>query len=145
VADPEEVPVLVDLENALTVMDAVGGCKFMGILLTAEDIAGLVAAATGWVFDEAEFRRCGERIYNLNRACCVREGISSAQDQLPRRLMKEPLPSGPAAGMVIDRDTLAMMKDAYYRIRGWDPGSGIPTPEKLHDLGLDFLQGALGA
>jgi aldehyde:ferredoxin oxidoreductase len=145
VADPEETPVLIELENALTVMDAVGGCKFMGILLTAEDIAALIAAATGWNFDEAEFRRCGERIYNLNRACCVREGITSAQDQLPGRLMEEPLPTGPAAGMVIDRDTLAMMKDAYYRVRGWDPDSGIPTPEKLHELDLDFLQGEMGA
>jgi aldehyde:ferredoxin oxidoreductase len=140
VANPEETPVLIDLENALTVMDAVGGCKFMGILLTADDIAGLIAAATGWDFDETEFRRCGERIYNLNRACCVREGVTSAQDQLPGRLMNEPLPTGPAAGMVIDHDTLAMMKDAYYRARGWDPVSGIPTPERLHELGLDFLQ-----
>jgi aldehyde:ferredoxin oxidoreductase len=145
VADPEETPVLVDLENALTVMDAVGGCKFMGILLTADDIAGLIAAATGWDFDEAEFRRCGERIYNLNRACCVREGITAAQDHLPGRLLEEPLPSGPAAGMVIDRDTLARMKEAYYRVRGWDPESGIPSPEKLHELGLDFLQAEMGA
>jgi aldehyde:ferredoxin oxidoreductase len=145
VADPEETTVLVNLENALTVMDAVGGCKFMGILLTAADIAGLIAAATGWDFDENEFRRCGERIYNLNRVCCVREGISSAEDQLPGRLMEEPLPTGPAAGMVIDQDTLAMMKDAYYRVRGWDPASGIPTREKLHELGLDFLQVEMGA
>ena len=144
VADPEEVPVLVNLENALTVMDAVGGCKFMGILLTAADIAGLIAAATGWDFDEAEFRRCGERIYNLNRACCVREGITSLQDRLPGRLMEEPLSSGPAAGMVIDQDTLAMMKEAYYRVRGWDPVSGIPTPGKLQELGLDFLRGDMG-
>jgi aldehyde:ferredoxin oxidoreductase len=143
VADPQETPVLVNLENALTLMDAVGGCKFMGILLTAADITGLIAAATGWDFDEAEFRRCGERIYNLNRACCVREGITSTQDQLPGRLMEEPLPTGPAAGMVIDRETLAMMKDAYYRVRGWDPDSGIPTPKKLQELGLDFLLGEL--
>jgi aldehyde:ferredoxin oxidoreductase len=145
VADPEETPVLVNLENALTVMDAVGGCKFMGILLTAGDIAGLIAAATGWDFDEAEFRRCGERIYNLNRACCVREGITAALDELPGRLIEEPLPAGPAAGMIIDRDTLAMMKDAYYWVRGWDPDSGIPNPEKLHELDLDFLQAEMGA
>ncbi|MDR9458616.1 MAG: aldehyde ferredoxin oxidoreductase family protein [Dehalococcoidia bacterium] len=36
VANPEEVKVVVDLENALTVFDCIGACKFMGILLPAE-------------------------------------------------------------------------------------------------------------
>jgi aldehyde:ferredoxin oxidoreductase len=72
VANPQEARVLVDMENALTTLDAVGGCKFMGILLSAEDLVGLVAAATGWTFGVEEFRRCGERSYNLMRAYCVR-------------------------------------------------------------------------
>jgi aldehyde:ferredoxin oxidoreductase len=139
VADPEEVKVLVDLEDALTLMDAAGGCKFMGILLTAEDISNLIANATGWEFGVEEFRKSGERIYNLTRACCIREGINREQDTLPGRLMEEPLPAGPAEGMVIDSETLEMMKDAYYRFRGWDQATGIPKPEKLTELGLDYL------
>ncbi|MGD8856728.1 MAG: aldehyde ferredoxin oxidoreductase family protein [Chloroflexota bacterium] len=139
VADPDEVKVLADLEDALAVLDAVGGCKFMGILLTAEDIAGLIANATGWDLDVEEFRRSGERIFNLARALCVREGVGRNQDVLPRRLLEEPLPAGPAEGMVIDTDTLEMMKDAYYRLRGWDLATGIPEAEKLADLGLEYL------
>ncbi len=139
VADPEEVKVLVDLEDALTVMDAAGGCKFMGILLTAEDISNLIAKATGWEFGVEEYRKSGERIYNLIRAFCVREGITRESDTLPRRLMEEPLPAGPAEGMLIDSETLEMMKDAYYRLRGWDQATGIPKPEKLTELGLDYL------
>jgi aldehyde:ferredoxin oxidoreductase len=53
--------------------------------------------------------------------------------------MSDPLPDGPAQGMVIDPDTLEMMKDAYYDVRGWDLATGIPAPDKLHELGLDDL------
>ncbi len=139
VANPQEAKVVVDLENALTVFDSIGGCKFMGILLKAEDYVDLIANATGWDFGVDAFRKTGERIYNLMRAFCVREGITREHDTLPRRLMEDPLPSGPAQGMVIEKDTLEMMKDAYYEFRGWDKKTGIPTPEKLHELGLDDL------
>jgi aldehyde:ferredoxin oxidoreductase len=136
VANPEETQVLVDMENALALMDCIGGCKFMGTLLMCEDILDLVQAATGWELDVEDLRRCGERVYNLERALCVREGITRERDTLPGRLMYEPLPGGPAHGMVIDPDTLETMKDAYYERRGWDCNTGIPTPAKLRELGL---------
>ena len=139
VADPKEVKVLVDLENALTVFDSIGACKFMGILLPAEDYVGLINHATGWDMDVSEFRRSGERIYNLIRSFCVREGITRDSDTLPKRLMEDPLPDGPAEGMVIDRETLEEMKDAYYALRGWDKATGKPTSEMLRALELDIL------
>ena len=139
VANPEEAQVLVDMENALTVFDAIGGCKFMGVLLTAEDMVDLISSATGWAFSVEEFRQSGERIYNLARAFCIREGFQREQDALPGRLMEDPLPDGPAQGMVNDLDTMEMMKDAYYASRGWDSTTGIPTPEKLRELALDEL------
>jgi aldehyde:ferredoxin oxidoreductase len=139
VANPKEAKVLVDLENALSMFDALGGCKFMGILLTAQDYVDLLNNATGWNLDVDGFRKSGERIYNLMRAFCVREGINREADTLPRRLMEDPLPEGPAKGMVIEKETLEMMKDAYYEFRGWDKATGIPTPEKLRALELDDL------
>jgi aldehyde:ferredoxin oxidoreductase len=39
----------------------------------------------------------------------------------------------------VERDVLEKLKDAYYTYRGWDVKTGIPTPEKLHELGLDEL------
>jgi aldehyde:ferredoxin oxidoreductase len=53
--------------------------------------------------------------------------------------MADPLPDGPAQGMVIERETLETMKDAYYAFRGWDKATGIPTPDKLRELGLQDL------
>jgi len=57
--------------------------------------------------------------------------------------MEDPLPGGPAEGMVIEEETLEKMKDAYYSFRGWDQETGKPTPEKLKELGLDDLIGDL--
>ena len=139
VANPAEAQVLVDLEDALGVLDAVGACKFMGILLTAEELVSLITSATGVDFTVDDFRRCGERIYNLIRLGCVREGVRRESDILPGRLMEDPLMEGPAAGMRIDSETLERMKDSYYEIRGWDRITGIPTDERLRILGLDDL------
>jgi aldehyde:ferredoxin oxidoreductase len=138
-ANPKEARVVVDMENALTMFDCIGACKFMGILLPAEEYVDLIAAATGWNFGVNDFRKCGERIYNLMRAFCVREGITRKADILPKRLMEDPLPDGPAKGMVIEKNTLEMLKDSYYEIRGWDQETGKPTIEKLKDLELGDL------
>ena len=139
VADPDEAKVLVDLENALTVFDAIGACKFMGILLTAEDFTALISHATGWDFGVKDFRQAGERIYNLVRAYCVREGISRDNDMLPSRLLQEPLAEGPAEGMLVEQEMLERMKDAYYAFRGWEVTTGIPSAEKLAALDLADL------
>jgi aldehyde:ferredoxin oxidoreductase len=139
VVNPPEARVVVDMENALSTLDCIGGCKFMGILLTAEDSVRLIANVTGWDYTVDEFRKSGERIYNLQRAFCVREGLSRKDDVLPQRLMQDPLPDGPAAGMVIERESMDAMLDAYYDFRGWDKATGIPTPDKLRELGLDAL------
>jgi aldehyde:ferredoxin oxidoreductase len=139
VANPQDARVLIDMENALSVLDALGGCKFMGILLSADEIVDLVQAATGWDFDLEEFRKCGDRLQTMARAYCAREGLRREQDILPERIMSDPLPDGPARGMVLDRITLEKLKDAYYEMRGWEVASGIPTPMKLHELELDYL------
>lgn len=139
VADPQESRVLINMENALSVLDALGGCKFMGIVLSAGEIVDLVQAATGWDFDLDEFRMCGDRLQTMARAYSVREGLRRDQDILPGRLMLDPLPDGPAQGMVLDHASMEKMKDTYYELRGWDVASGVPTPTKLHELDLDYM------
>ncbi len=137
--DPKQVKVLVDQENALTFFDLAGACKFMGLLLKAEEWVDLVANATGWDFDVNDFRKTGERVYNLVRAYNVREGQTRADDVLPDRLHDEPLPEGPGKGMVLSRDKFNMYLDTYYDLRGWDKKTGKPTKEKLRELALEDL------
>ena len=140
--NPEETKVVKDLEDALTVFDAVGACKFMGMALMAEDVVDIIATATGWEFNVEDFRKGGERIYNLARAFNVREGCRREHDTLPKRLLEEPLADGPAEGLVVDLEPLL---DAYYSFRGWDPNTGIPTDEKLTALGLEEIIYPMGA
>ena len=47
---------------------------------------------------------------------------------------------GPGAGTTVD---LNKMLDAYYKLRGWDK-NGIPTRQKLEELGLSDVAEALG-
>jgi len=135
VADPKEALVVKDLEDALTLFDAAGACKFMGLGLDAKEWVPLVADCTGWGFGIDDFRKTGERIYNLARAFSIREGLTRADDTLPPRLLEEPLPEGPARGKV--NENLPAMLDAYYELRGWDKATGKPSPEKLRELGLE--------
>jgi aldehyde:ferredoxin oxidoreductase len=46
------------------------------------------------------------------------------------------MPDGKFKGFQLKRDTLEKMKDEYYRLRGWDVASGIPTRETLVQVGL---------
>jgi aldehyde:ferredoxin oxidoreductase len=134
VENPAEAKVVKDLEDALTVFDAMGTCKFMGMALAAEDWVDMIANCVGWKFDVSDFRKLGERIYNLARAFSVREGLTRADDALPERLLADPLPEGAAEGQVVAK--FDDMLDAYYEFRGWDKKTGKPTPEKLKELGL---------
>lgn len=137
VENPAEAKVVKDLEDALTVFDCVGTCKFMGMALPTEDWVDMIADCVGWEFSVNDFRRAGERVYNLARAFSVRDGLTRADDTLPRRLLEEPLPEGAAEGHKVEK--LDESLDAYYEFRGWDKKTGKPTPEKLRELGLGYV------
>ena len=135
VADPEEVHVLVDLENVMGALDTLGACKFMGFCVASEEWVELVAHCLGREFTYDDMVKVGERAYNLARVFSIREGLTRADDTLPPRLLEEPLPEGMAEGKV--NENLPAMLDKYYELRGWDKATGKPTPEKLKELGLE--------
>ncbi len=84
------------------------------------------------VYGEKEFLKTGERIFALERMFNKREGFGRKDDTLPERLLKEPMPEGPAKGKV---HPLEKMLTVYYEKRGYDE-NGHPTEEKLKELGL---------
>jgi aldehyde:ferredoxin oxidoreductase len=95
----------------------------------------MVQAITGWDVTVDELERAGERIVNLERLYNVREGVRRASDTLPWRVMHEPIPDGPSAGMHCPPAELDAMLDRYYALRGWD-ADGVPTAERLSALAL---------
>lgn len=54
----------------------------------------------------------------------------------PQRLLTEPISTGPALGHNLDRGKYEEMLEEYYTLRGWNAESGVPTAEKLRELGL---------
>ena len=132
---PSTARIVKKMEDAFVNFDSCGACKFMGMVLTPADWALLISKGTGLDLTEDEFKKTGERIYNLERAFNIREGATRADDTLPARLLEEPMPEGPGEGQVVNLDVLL---DAYYEFRGWDK-NGKPTPEKLKELGLEWL------
>ena len=92
--------------------------------------------ATGWDLSVEDVEEIGERIYNLERLVNVERGVSSRHaDTLPYRVMHEPIPEGPSAGMYCPPDELERMLDEYYTFRGWDD-DGRPTDETLAELDI---------
>ena len=79
----------------------------------------------------------GERAQTLCRLFNLREGLTVADDRLPRRVMKA-FESGPLAGVEITQEALTGARDDWYGLMGWTQ-EGVPTEERLRDLGLTEL------
>ena len=72
----------------------------------------------------------------MERTFLVREGISKRDDYLSGKLGSEPIPGGRFKGENLDREQFTKMLEDYYFLRGWDPGTGIPTRSTLEEYGL---------
>ncbi len=110
-----------------------------GPLDVTEHLVKCIRVTTGMDIDLAEGRKTAERLWNVIRAFGVREGYRREHDTLPKRFMEEPIKTGPSQGMVISKEMLDFMLDQYYEFRGWEKDSGIPTAERLSELGLEDI------
>lgn len=118
-------------------------CGFVADDFTDPDglsiLARVLKAVTGFDLSSEEIEKVGERVNNLARAFNVRQGFTRADDTLPARIMKEPLPGGASKGQFISEKDLNMMLDEYFTERGWDIKTGVPKREKLIALGLEYV------
>jgi aldehyde:ferredoxin oxidoreductase len=121
-------------QDLTATIDASGMCLFSSFPYGAGDYAAALSAVTGLSIDESEALRIGERIWNLQKLMNLKLGFTKDDDTLPKRLLTEPLTEGAPKGRVWEREPLL---DEYYKERGWDR-DGVPTPEKLKELGISF-------
>mgnify|MGYP000147272809 CR=1 FL=1 len=115
------------------IYDSVTMCSFGRGIIPPEDIAVMVSAVTGWDITVEDLMLAAERIYNIEKLFNIREGWKKEMDTLPSRFLEEPMPEGPSKGNVVRLDE--MLED-FYEIMGWDRRTGLPTDEKLRELGL---------
>ncbi len=119
-------------QDLTSVIDSLGLCLFTSFALGAQEYADLYNAATGENLTADELLACGDRIFNNERLFNLQEGYSIKDDTLPKRLLEEPMPDGPAKGHVHQLDKLL---PKYYELRGWDE-KGVPTTKTKQSLGL---------
>lgn len=123
-------------QNYIAAVYSMVFCDFTRTGMKPETYAKLLSNGLGKEITTTDLYITGERIWNLIRMYNLREGLTTFEDKLPEKL-KNPLPSGPYAGHGFsDEDQRVMLQD-YYIARGWDE-NGIPTPEKLEELGIDI-------
>lgn len=127
-------------QDVYTIADSLEVCKFItahnGHGITLEDMADMFYAVTGVKMDTLEMRNIADRIFTLERAFLVREGITKKDDFLKGKWVKGPVPNGPFEGTTIEETKWGKMLNEYYQTRGWDPKTGIPTKGTLEKLGL---------
>ncbi len=126
--------------DAFVAIDATGVCVFVSVRymfngqvnLLPTRLTQLMNFTTGAGYTPESLLEAGERVYNLERLFLLKAGFTKADDTLPKRMLEEPMPDGPAKGHVADLDK---MLPEFYQLRGWDE-NGIPTEKKLQTLGL---------
>ena len=119
--------------------EILGICKFFAYTgLGPPELAELTSSLTGWDISGEELLKIGERAWNLQRMINVREGIGRADDRLPEMVRKIPEFGAYSSVAECEIKDYEQMLDEHYEARGWSKAAGIPTKEKLHELGLEL-------
>ena len=116
-------------------LDSLIECMF--VRFSQDQITEAVKAITGWNTSIVEELKVGERAVTLARAFNMREGLTSADDQLPRRFF-QPTTVGALKETAIDPVAMDRAIHIFYRMMGWDSETGVPTAEKLEELEVEW-------
>lgn len=134
----KKIETQIKIQHSKALEDSMVICHFYEKVIgftIGENHLKLINLITGMNLSLDELELTGERIYNLERLFNVREGITRAQDTLPKRFLNQPILRGSNKGAVIGVERLNKMLDYYYKLRGWDE-QGRPTGLKLKQLGI---------
>lgn len=141
----DEIATLKLSEQATTLTDMIGRCKgavnnwASAVPLVAtyplfDGLARLLTALTGMEYSEESLAKASDRVYLLEMALNIRQGVRRADDRLP---VKADL-----LGTDYEKEELQkhnQMLDNYYKLRGCQLETAIPLPEVCASLGLDFV------
>ena len=132
-------------QDFYSVFSSLGLCMrvHMAQFYYMDRFAELYSAVTGIKTDTSEIKLAGERIWNIFKALNVREGQTRNDDILPQ-IAFEPLQFGDQEFRMRDQfetkfltsEDIEQMKDDFYDESGWEVERGIPTKDKLIELGL---------
>ena len=112
-------------------------CCCMFIPWSRQQIVDLVHVMTGWETNVWEMLKVSERGLALARVFNLREGMTRADDALPKR-MQNPHVTRTVNEKPVTPDELQAGLTTYYQMMGWDPQSGVPTRAKLWELDVPW-------
>jgi aldehyde:ferredoxin oxidoreductase len=135
-AEPH-VAAAIETEDRAAIMDSLILCKFLrGVFEDPyAEWARLLHTVSGWDVDAEELQATARRIVVAKRAFNVREGWTRADDDLPPRLLDEPVQIASGREAALTKERLDGMIAGYYAARGLD-GAGLPDAGQLQDLRL---------
>ena len=143
--EPARGKIAKDCEETAALFDTTMLCKFIRNCFKDAwtEVAELWSLTTGIQVTADDLHKAMERSWNLKKAFNIREGWTRADDWLPGRWTKDPMPEGGSKGAYVKPEGLTEMIDAYYQARGWTPEGLIPKA-KLIELGLDDIAEQVG-
>ncbi len=110
---------------------------------TPEKITEVINAITGWNSTFLEVHNVGRKSATMARLFNLREGFTSEDDTLPKRILGK-FAGGPLAGVGVDEARLRQAVVTFYQMAGWTE-QGVPTRAHLTELGLGWAAEALPA
>lgn len=130
---PWEVPLVNALHNGWSIIeDCLGACRFN--LTDPKLVLQAYNAVTGMNRSLENMLKAGKRIVNVLRLFNLKSGLTPEIEAPSPRYGSTPV-DGPAKGIGI-LENWDLIREIYYRSMGWDPKTGIPTPDTLKELGL---------
>jgi aldehyde:ferredoxin oxidoreductase len=140
-------------EDWYSVFNCLGLCNraMVNRFYHVNTLAELYSAITGINTTAAELMKAADRAYTLYKVLNVKAGFGRKDDS-PPKVWFQPLKVGEKEYQMtnyfktapITRGSFNRLLDDYYDERGWDKKTGIPTPQKLVELGLEDIAHDLG-
>ncbi len=136
------------IEDRFSVFNIFGICSRHAISMNydAETLAKLCTLTTGMEVKSEELSVKGEMVWNIDKVINAREGFTRSDDRIPKRWL-EPFKAGETKLVLMDyykqknltEKDMTKLLDDYYEERGWDKSSGLPSREKLENLGIENM------
>ncbi|MBW1751328.1 MAG: aldehyde ferredoxin oxidoreductase C-terminal domain-containing protein, partial [Deltaproteobacteria bacterium] len=123
---PEQIQgkaaVFAEWEDLSTVMDTLILCRFYMDIYPWDRLSEVLGKVTGQKLSVEQMRVIAGRITDNTRRFNIREGLTAAEDRLPKRFSSQVLPE---VKKNITGEQMAILLREYYAARNWDE-NGVP-------------------
>jgi aldehyde:ferredoxin oxidoreductase len=120
-------------ENIFATIDCMSICKFQCQGFNSPHFLGydhfrkLIYLTADWKFSDKQIREVGPRVIDIERIFNMKQGMTKANDTLPRRYFDDPAPLKTAKGHHIDRKEFAKVLERYYKLHNWDKNGKLSS------------------